>query len=154
MGHAYDVVCAFEVLEHMPGRCGRAADLGPGTCDRGGHVVVSVPEGPERFGPSDVQVGHQRRYTQESLAELLRSAGLEVEQVRLYGWPLGYALEAVSNRAAVRAGASESSGSARGPDGRFRAVAPARSPRRGGSCAWVCGRSRPRPASRRNAASG
>jgi SAM-dependent methyltransferase len=101
-GSTYDVVCAFEVLEHIEDD---AAALRAWTkhVRRGGHVVLSVPEDPDRFGPSDVQVGHFRRYTEESLAELLTGAGLEVTKVQHYGWPLGYLLEAASHRAAKRA---------------------------------------------------
>jgi SAM-dependent methyltransferase len=106
-GRKYDVVCAFEVLEHIEDdRAALRSWLGH--LGKGGHVVVSVPEGPERFGPSDVQVGHYRRYTEDSLREVLGAAGLEVVETVHYGWPLGYLLERVSNRAAGRAG-SESS---------------------------------------------
>ena len=99
-GPTYDVVCAFEVLEHIADDAG-----GPGRwvkhVRKGGHVVLSVPEDPDRFGPSDVQVGHYRRYTEESLRELLTGAGLEVPGGQHYGWPLGYLLEAaVPSRAA------------------------------------------------------
>jgi SAM-dependent methyltransferase len=105
-GTTYDVVCAFEVLEHIEDD---AAALAAWLkhLRHGGHVVVSVPEDPERFGPSDVQVGHFRRYTEESLRGLLQGAGLEVVQLVHYGWPLGYLLEAVSHRAATRALAAE-----------------------------------------------
>ena len=98
-GRKYDVVCAFEVLEHIEDDAA-ALRTWLGHLRKGGHVVVSVPEGPERFGPSDVQVGHYRRYTEDSLRGVLGAAGLEVAQVVHYGWPLGYLLERVSNRAA------------------------------------------------------
>src|SRR6185437_5317591 len=53
-----------------------------------------------------------RRYTEQSLRELLEAAGLRVERVVHYGWPLGYLLERVSNRAAGRAPADPGSGDA------------------------------------------
>jgi SAM-dependent methyltransferase len=108
-GTTYDVVCAFEVLEHIDDDLA-ALRSWLKHLRNGGHVVVSVPEGPERFGPSDVQVGHHRRYTEESLTAVLTAAGLEVTQVVHYGWPLGYLLERVSNRAAARAIAGQSDG--------------------------------------------
>jgi SAM-dependent methyltransferase len=101
-GTTYDVVCAFEVLEHIDDDQA-ALRSWLKHLRKGGQVVVSVPEGPERFGPSDVQVGHHRRYTEQSLTAVLTAAGLEVQQVVHYGWPLGYLLERVSNRAAARA---------------------------------------------------
>jgi SAM-dependent methyltransferase len=104
-GSMYDVVCAFEVLEHIEDE--RAAlRAWVSHTRKGGHVVLSVPEDPDRFGPSDVQVGHFRRYTESSLTAALTEAGLEDVQVQHYGWPLGYLLEAVSHRAAKRALAS------------------------------------------------
>ena len=102
----YDVVCAFEVLEHIDDDEG-ALRSWLKHLRNGGHLVVSVPEGPDRFGPSDEQVGHFRRYDEAGLTALLTTAGLEVAQVVHYGWPLGYVLERVSNRAATRAQAAE-----------------------------------------------
>jgi SAM-dependent methyltransferase len=101
-GQTWDVVCAFEVLEHIEDD---AAALRTWTkhVRKGGHVVLSVPEDPDRFGPSDVQVGHFRRYTEDSLGEVLTGAGLHVTTLQHYGWPLGYLLEAASHRAARRA---------------------------------------------------
>jgi SAM-dependent methyltransferase len=97
----YDLVCAFEVLEHLEDDAGvlRAwlARAAPGA-----HLVVSVPAWPDRFGPSDDLVGHFRRYTPASLTALLEGAGCTDVRTRLYGWPLGYLLEAVSNRVAAR----------------------------------------------------
>jgi SAM-dependent methyltransferase len=114
-GSTYDVVCAFEVLEHIEEEAA-ALRAWVSHTRKGGHVLLSVPEDPDRFGPSDVQVGHYRRYTEESLTEALAGAGLEVVSVQHYGWPLGYLLEAVSHRAARRALASESGDDTRAGD--------------------------------------
>ena len=58
---AFDVVGAFEVLEHIEDDRAAAAAwvrwLRPG-----GYLVVSVPAHPERFAPADVVAGHFRRY--------------------------------------------------------------------------------------------
>jgi SAM-dependent methyltransferase len=101
-GRTYDVVCAFEVLEHMPDD---AAALGRWVVHarKGGHVVLSVPEDPDRFGPADVHVGHYRRYTEDSLRAVLAGAGLDDIRLVHYGWPVGYLLEAASHRSARRA---------------------------------------------------
>lgn len=100
-GARFDLVCAFEVLEHLEDDAGllRAwlASAAPG-----GHLLVSVPAWPDRFGPSDELVGHYRRYTPASLTGLLEGAGCSDVRVQVYGWPLGYLLEAVSNRVAAR----------------------------------------------------
>lgn len=100
-GRTYDVVCAFEVLEHLADDAG-ALTRWVGHARKGGHVVLSVPEDPDRFGPSDVHVGHYRRYTEDSLRAVLADAGLDDIRLLHYGWPVGYLLEAVSHRQARR----------------------------------------------------
>jgi SAM-dependent methyltransferase len=100
-GTTYDLVCAFEVLEHLADDAGALADwvryVAPG-----GHLMLSVPAFQDRFGPMDTRVGHYRRYEPAGLAGLLTAAGLTDPDVRVYGWPLGYALEAVRNRMDAR----------------------------------------------------
>jgi SAM-dependent methyltransferase len=97
-GSTYDLVCAFEVLEHIEDDQAMLADwvrfVRPG-----GHLMLSVPAFAWRFGPMDERVGHYRRYGPEELAARLVEAGLERPRVTVYGWPLGYLLEAVRNRA-------------------------------------------------------
>jgi SAM-dependent methyltransferase len=102
----FDLVCAFEVIEHLEDDAG-ALQSWAAHLDPGGVMLVSVPAGPERFGPMDTLVGHYRRYTPDSLTAALRAAGAQSVTVTAYGWPLGYALEAVRNRIAThRTGAS------------------------------------------------
>jgi SAM-dependent methyltransferase len=100
-GAQFDLVCAFEVLEHIADDRGALTEWVPFTRP-GGHVLLSVPAGPERFGPSDELVGHYRRYTPEQLAEVMEQAGCVDIKVRQYGWPVGYALEAAHNRISAR----------------------------------------------------
>lgn len=97
----FDVVCAFEVLEHLEDdvvalRQWRAR-LRPG-----GALVLSVPAHQHRFGPWDVRVGHFRRYDPPGLAERLSQAGLEPVSLRLYGFPIGFLLERVRDILASR----------------------------------------------------
>ena len=107
-GETFDLACAFEVLEHIAddrvalAQC--VAHVRPG-----GHVLVSVPADPNRFGPADELAGHMRRYSSEDLAALLESAGLEVLSIERYGFPLGVALETGRNAIAARRLARESS---------------------------------------------
>ncbi|WP_418275984.1 class I SAM-dependent methyltransferase [Isoptericola jiangsuensis] len=97
----FDVVCAFEVLEHLDDDAGALAEwvrlLRPG-----GLVLVSTPAWQARFGPMDTAVGHVRRYDPPHMRELLTGAGLTDVGGVLYGMPLGYVLEAVRNRVAGR----------------------------------------------------
>jgi SAM-dependent methyltransferase len=90
----YDLVCAFEVLEHLDDDEAALRDWVRHVVP-GGHVLVSVPAWPRLLGESDRRVGHRRRYTPEALRSLAAAAGLEVVELRLYAFPAGHALHAV-----------------------------------------------------------
>jgi SAM-dependent methyltransferase len=89
-------VCAFEVLEHLEDDREAVASwkrfMRPG-----GWVLVSVPAGRDRFGPTDVKAGHYRRYDRDDLAGVFRAADLADVEILAYGFPLGYVLEAGRN---------------------------------------------------------
>jgi SAM-dependent methyltransferase len=97
----YDVLCAFEVLEHVDDDAGALASW-LGQVRPGGLVLVSTPAWQARFGPMDTAVGHFRRYDPPQMRALLADAGLTDVGGRLYGAPLGFVLESVRNRVARR----------------------------------------------------
>jgi glycosyltransferase involved in cell wall biosynthesis len=100
-GETFDLLCAFEVLEHIEddkGVLGHWVER----VRPGGHVLVSVPAEPDRFASADVLAGHFRRYADGDLSTLFESAGLEPVSVEHYGYPLGLALEAGRNAIAKR----------------------------------------------------
>lgn len=101
----FDLLCAFEVLEHLEDDLGSLRDWLRRLCP-GGTLLVSVPAWPERYTVTDELVGHYRRYAPDELASLLVRAGCRPPRVMLYGWPLGYALEAVRTRIARHRGVS------------------------------------------------
>jgi SAM-dependent methyltransferase len=96
-GTTYDLVCAFEVLEHIEDERGALSEWVP-LVRPGGHLVLSVPAFQDRFGAMDKHAGHFRRYSPAALETRLVEAGLSDVEITVYGWPLGYALEAVRNR--------------------------------------------------------
>ena len=100
-GEQFDLVCAFEVVEHLADDRGAVADWVRRTAP-GGAVMVSVPAWPGRYGPWDELVGHYRRYTPDQLDTLLTEAGCRQVRHVLYGWPLGFATETVRNQIAAR----------------------------------------------------
>jgi SAM-dependent methyltransferase len=93
----YDLVCAFEVLEHIADDKAALTEW-LALVRPGGHVLLSVPADPHRFGAHDVLVGHYRRYTGEQLRDRLAEAGAVDITIRHYAWPIGYLLDAARNR--------------------------------------------------------
>ncbi|HWG57307.1 MAG TPA: class I SAM-dependent methyltransferase [Gaiellaceae bacterium] len=90
---SYDVLCAFEVLEHVADDeavLRQWAEL----VRPGGHVLLSVPAWPRLFGRSDDAAGHHRRYEPQALRVLAERAGLIVVELRVYN-PLGRLLHAL-----------------------------------------------------------
>lgn len=95
-GATFDVLCAFEVLEHIEDDVGALKQWAQ-RIRGGGRMVLSVPLHQHRFGPSDVHVGHYRRYGREQLADRLETVGLREVRLVTYGFPLGHVLERVRN---------------------------------------------------------
>ncbi len=105
----FDLLCSFEVLEHLEDDAGALLEW-QRRLREGGWLLVSVPARPARFGAHDRIVGHYRRYDAEQLAELLTESGFVDPVVLTCGFPLGYALEAARNTIA-RLSASRGSAS-------------------------------------------
>jgi SAM-dependent methyltransferase len=97
----FDLVCAFEVMEHIEDDAAAvkewAARLRPG-----GWLMLSVPAHQRRYGPADELAGHFRRYEADGLVALLSGCGFGEVHTRQYGVPLGFALEAGRNLIARR----------------------------------------------------
>jgi SAM-dependent methyltransferase len=92
----FDLVCAFEVIEHIKDDEAALRDwverMRPG-----GWLLLSTPAFQHRFGPADEMVGHFRRYDPDAMRRLLREVGLEDVELVQFGAPLGYLLEAGRN---------------------------------------------------------
>lgn len=98
---SFDLVGAFEVLEHMEDD---AAVLRAWIrwLKPGGSVILSVPAHQHRFGAWDRVVGHFRRYGRADLVRVLSGAGFEQVTVLACGFPLGFVLESARNLLAPR----------------------------------------------------
>lgn len=103
----FDLICAFEVLEHIEDDLAALCTWRRHLAD-GGKVLLSVPALQRRFGPSDKRVGHFRRYDPGTLAETMQRAGLHVLEMWSYGFPLGLFLEQARNAIARSEYRSES----------------------------------------------
>ena len=93
----FDLVCAFEVLEHLEDD---AAALGQWIrhLRPGGWLLLSVPKDPRRYGPVNARVGDLRRYDRDDLASLLANAGLQRIVTVAYGSPYGNVQESIQNQ--------------------------------------------------------
>jgi SAM-dependent methyltransferase len=88
----FDLVCAFEVLEHAENDLAAVIEwttyLRPD-----GWILLSVPAFQRRYGPWDERAGHFRRYEKHQLSSLLSEAGYDSPTLLVYGFPLGNVLE-------------------------------------------------------------
>jgi len=92
----FDLICAFEVLEHIEDDVAALKEWA-GKLRVGGWLLLSVPAHQHRFGPADELVGHFRRYDPVVMTSLLKGSGFTQVQLRRYGFPLGYLLESGRN---------------------------------------------------------
>lgn len=92
----FDLVCAFEVIEHIEDDAAAAKEWAS-HIRPGGWMLLSVPADQHRYGPMDEYVGHFRRYSPEDMASVMASAGLSGIVIRRYAFPLGHVLEAGRN---------------------------------------------------------
>lgn len=97
----FDLVCAFEVLEHIEDDVA-ALDSWARRVRPGGWLLLSVPAHQSRYAAHDVLAGHFRRYERDELAALLEKAGFTQVESREYGMPLGYLLETARNAVGKR----------------------------------------------------
>jgi len=83
----YDFLILFDVLEHIEDQLGfltRASEF----VRPGGSIAINVPARQELFSVFDVHVGHVRRYSLESLSEVVAKAGLDEKVTTYWGYPL------------------------------------------------------------------
>lgn len=95
-GDSYDLLCAFEVLEHVAHDAETLAAWAKHV-KPGGWMMLSVPPFQRRFGLTDRAVGHFRRYEPEQIRSLMLGCGLRDPKTLLYGFPIGYALDAAKH---------------------------------------------------------
>ena len=92
----FDLVCAFEVLEHIEDD-GEALRSWAEHVNEFGSLILSFPAHQKRFGAADIAVGHHRRYDRKDVKKLLDAAELEEVSVYPYGAIGGHMLEFVRN---------------------------------------------------------
>jgi SAM-dependent methyltransferase len=79
-GLRFDLVCMFDVLEHIPDDVGALAAVRAGVTS-GGRLLLTVPAAPELWSAFDVAARHCRRYTVESVQSAVEAAGFQLDYV-------------------------------------------------------------------------
>lgn len=108
-GGKFDLVCAFEVMEHIEDD-EAALQLWQSWLKPDGYVLLSVPAHRKKWSSSDVWAGHVRRYEKKELIDRLNGAGLIVEEFECYGFPLANMLDPLRSyihKRAIKRRASE-----------------------------------------------
>jgi 2-polyprenyl-3-methyl-5-hydroxy-6-metoxy-1,4-benzoquinol methylase len=82
----YDIVAAFEVLEHIEND-EEAIKEWKQYIKMYGHFFMSVPCHLRKWGNLDVWAGHFRRYEKKNLINLLERNGFEIEKFYCSGFP-------------------------------------------------------------------
>jgi len=76
----FDTVICLNVVEHLADDRGAMMSI-RSALDAGGRAIILVPCGPGLYGTLDEVLGHQRRYTRQSLEKLVISADFELEKM-------------------------------------------------------------------------
>jgi len=76
----FDLIGAFDVLEHIPDDAMVLHEMTKALVPGGG-VLLTIPQHPALWSPQDVLADHVRRYTQADIRRKLAVAGLEIVRV-------------------------------------------------------------------------
>lgn len=93
----FPLVMAFEVLEHIEDDTAAMRQWGSWLAP-GGTLLMSVPAHPRLWSAADEWAGHYRRYRKQDLVEVVQAAGLEIEHLECFGFPLGNLTEQLQAR--------------------------------------------------------
>jgi SAM-dependent methyltransferase len=77
-GQDFDTVICLNVVEHLADDRGALLNI-RSVLDAGGRAIILVPCGPKLYGTLDEVLGHHRRYTRQTLGDLVKKANFELE---------------------------------------------------------------------------
>jgi glycosyltransferase involved in cell wall biosynthesis len=77
-GQDFDTVICLNVVEHLADDRGALLNI-RSVLDAGGRAIILVPCGPKLYGTLDEVLGHHRRYTRQTLEDLVKKANFELE---------------------------------------------------------------------------
>ncbi len=76
----YDLVCAFDVLEHLKNDL-KALNNINACLKTNGYLLLTVPAHPWLFSAHDLALNHQRRYSRKELAKKLQTANFKIKTI-------------------------------------------------------------------------
>ncbi len=103
---AFDLICAFDVVEHVEDGSAVLAELGR-VARKGAVLAFSVPLHAARWTAFDALVGHVRRYEPADLVALLAEHGFAIERSAGFGmaprspWLLDWAVWGLTHKPAL-----------------------------------------------------
>ncbi|MDN3651740.1 class I SAM-dependent methyltransferase [Thalassotalea ponticola] len=84
---AFDVVCLFDVLEHIEEDVDALKVLYD-SLKNNGKILITVPSIPQLFGPHDIKLHHFRRYKIDDLVKKVESSGFKVVHKQYFNFLL------------------------------------------------------------------
>jgi SAM-dependent methyltransferase len=75
--HEFDLVGAFDVIEHIEDDIGALREIASALNPRGG-LLLTVPQHQALWSATDIAASHKRRYSRKELVSKLNAAGFEV----------------------------------------------------------------------------
>ncbi|MEZ5290840.1 MAG: bifunctional glycosyltransferase/class I SAM-dependent methyltransferase [Vicinamibacterales bacterium] len=79
-GDGFDTVICLNVVEHVERHIEALRNIREALAP-GGRAIILVPQGAWNYGTLDTVLGHERRYSRESLAAAATEAGFEVDEM-------------------------------------------------------------------------
>lgn len=106
--HSYDLICLFDVLEHVDDDAAALTAL-RGLLRPGGQLLLTVPAYQWLWGVHDIKLHHFRRYRRARLVKLLRASGWAIKKSSYFNMVL-FPLAALARVADKLRGAATASG--------------------------------------------
>lgn len=82
-GEQFDLICMFDVLEHIDEDVETLATLRKHLAP-GGRMLITVPAYPWLWSAHDVFLHHKRRYTARALRQVFNESGLHIDRITYF----------------------------------------------------------------------
>lgn len=97
----YDIVAAYEVLEHIE-KDYETIKLWKSYLKPNGKMLISVPAHQSRWGASDEYVGHYRRYSKKDIINMLEKENFSIDYIYTYDFPTNLILDPIRDYGAKK----------------------------------------------------